>query len=276
MKENYKLYITDFVDNEITDEQIKKEVEELCSNDSSFAYDFKVEKLMKNLVKEKCEYLTVPNQLRNKILNQIAPKPEKLKSNFIENIFYRPSFAFGIVVFIAIVTFFYMSNKSTEVTEKVFALEQLGQDNMFVQAKNNFNSIIEGKLAPQLTSDNPIEIDNFFKENGVKYSTLIPTYNDWNLLGAVVSEDKGEKFAHHVYANEEGKLIYVFQVEEEYLAKHKILTLSNDFLEYLNQGNCYRFIEENRTIFFTKSHNNIFAIVSNENSNKIEEYFCNI
>lgn len=276
MNLNNKILITDLVDNEIKDELIKKEIEELCVNDSSLMFDFRVQKLMKNLVSEKCKTVKAPDALRKKILKQITPKTERKNLSFFENIFYRPSFAFGIILFITIVTLFYMSNKSTEVTQKIFALEQFGEDNMFVQAKNNFKSITEGKLAPQLVSDNPNQIDKFFKESGVKYSTKIPVYSEWGLLGAVVSEDKGEKFAHHVYANEEGKLVYIFQVDEVYLNKHKILNLTDDLIKYLSEGNCYRFSEENTTVILTKSDNKIFAVVTNEDSNKIDEYFCKI
>lgn len=276
MNLNNKILITDLVDNEITDELIKKEVEELCENDSSLMFDFRVQKLMKSLVSERCKIVHTPDAIRKKILKQISPKAERKNLSFIENIFYRPSFAFGIILFITLVTIFYMSNKSTEVAEKIFALEQFGEDNMFVQAKNNFKSITEGKLSPQFISNNPNQIDKFFKESGVKYPTKIPVYNEWGLLGAVVSEDKGEKFAHHVYANEEGKLVYIFQVDEVYLEKHKILILSDDLLKYLNAGNCYRFSEENTTVILSKTENKIFAVVTNEELNKIDEYFCKI
>ena len=102
------------------------------------------------------------------------------------------------------------------VEKKDFAVEQLGSKNMFVQAKNNFNSITEGKLVPQLTSKSADEIKNFFINNGVKYSTLVPNLADWNLLGAVVSEDQGEKFAHHVYVSKDGFLIFFCDFIKEY------------------------------------------------------------
>jgi hypothetical protein len=62
------------------------------------------------------------------------------------------------------------------VEKKDFAVEQLGSKNMFVQAKSNFNAITTGKLLPQLTSQDADEIKNFFNNNGVKYSTLVPNW----------------------------------------------------------------------------------------------------
>ena len=162
------------------------------------------------------------------------------------------------------------------VEKKDFAVEQLGSKNMFVQAKNNFNAITTGKLLPQLTSQNADEIKNFFNDNGVKYSTLVPNVADWNLLGAVVSEDQGEKFAHHVYVSKDGKLAYLFQVDESYLYNHEIISLSDDLIKYLDDGNCYSYESEGSVTMFTKLDNNICAVVSNGNPKEIENLFCSL
>jgi hypothetical protein len=145
---------------------------------------------------------------------------------------------------------------------------------MFVQAKNNFNSITEGKLVPQFTSKNAEEIKNFFNEKGIKYSTLVPNLDNWILFGALVSEDQGEKFAHHVYVGKKGELAYLFQVDESYLNNHEIISLSEDLIKYLDEGNCYSYESEGSVTLFTKMDNNIWAIVSNGNPKEIENTFC--
>ncbi|MCK7519056.1 MAG: hypothetical protein MZV64_15685 [Ignavibacteriales bacterium] len=50
------------------------------------------------------------------------------------------------------------------------------------------------------------KLKSFFSANGVKYSTQIPDCKNWKILGAVVSEAGGEKFAHHVYSNDRRKV----------------------------------------------------------------------
>ena len=147
---------------------------------------------------------------------------------------------------------------------------------MFVQAKNNFNSILEGKLTPQLTSTSPEEIKSFFDKSGVKYSTMVPRIAEWSLLGAVVSEDKNEKFAHHVHVGKKGELAYLFQVDESYLYSHDIISLSDDLIKYLDEGNCYSSISKGSVTLFTKLNNNICAIVSNGNPKEIESTFCSL
>jgi len=145
---------------------------------------------------------------------------------------------------------------------------------MLVQAKNNFNSIKEGKLFPQFFSNNAEEIKNFFNENGVKYSTFVPNAINWILIGAFVSEDQGEKFAHHVYAGKKGELAYLFQVDESFLYSQEIISLSDDLIKYLDDGNCYYYKSEGSVILFTKTDNNICAIVSNGNPEELENSFC--
>ena len=161
-------------------------------------------------------------------------------------------------------------------SQRILQLEQLGEDNMFVRAKANFQNIIEGRLIPQLTSSNPEEIKNFFTSSGVKYSTLVPEIPGWDLIEAVVSEDRGKKFAHHVYANDEGQIVYLFQVEESYLRTDEIIQLTSELLSFLNQGNCYTAESDNYIILMAKADNNIYAVVSNASLEEISQNFCRI
>ncbi len=145
---------------------------------------------------------------------------------------------------------------------------------MYVQAKNNFNSIIEGKLAPQLISANAEEIQKFFNTQGVQYSTLIPAIDNWNILGAIVSEYKSKKLAHHIYMGKHGKLAYLFQVDESYLHSYNIISLSDDLIKYLDEGNCYLSVSNGSVTLFIRMDNNICAVVSNGDPKELENIFC--
>lgn len=269
--------IAALVDNEIRDESQKKEILNLIGLDKSLAIDFKVQMLVKNLVREKIKFQRTPDFVRERILKSITPKEviKKKKRFFLTDLFEKPAFTFATAVVVVLAIVLILFNRPGTIESKDFAIEQMGSDNMFVQAKNNFKSIVEGKLSPQLNSANPEEIKNFFASKGVKYSTLVPSFTEWNLLGAVVSEDKGEKFAHHVYAGKKGEIIYLFQIDESYIYSHKIVSLSDDLIKYLDDGNCYTTTSNGMVTLLTKADNNICAIVSNASLSDIENNFCN-
>lgn len=273
-----KELITALVDNEIKDPIEKETVWNAIKSDSSLEVDYKIQLLVKNLVKEKVRVQLTPDYVRQRILKSISPATnQKEKKKFAFGDFLSsPAYTFATAVIVLLAIVLILLNRPQPVEYRNFALEQQGSDNMFVQAKNNFKSFVEGKLAPQLITSDPDEIKDFFEKSGVKYSTLIPSFSKWNLLGAVVSEDKGEKFAHHVYSSADGKLVYIFQVDESYLQSHKIVSLSDDLLKYLDEGNCYTEISDDKVTLLTKADNNICAVVSNEDLAVLENNFCNM
>lgn len=273
-----KEIISAYIDGEVKDEQLEKEILSKINSDNDFAIEYRVHSLVKTLVKEKVAFKQTPVKVRAKILKSIGSttKVQSEKNSFFVDLFEKPSFSFATAFVVILAVALIILNRPGLVEKKDFSIEQLGSKNMFVQAMNNFNSIAEGKLLPQLTSQNADEIKNFFIDNGVKYSTLVPAVAEWNLLGAVVSEDQGEKFAHHVYVSEDGKLAYLFQVDESYLYAHEIISLSDDLIKYLDEGNCYTYESESSVTLFTKMDNNICAIVSNGNPKEIENIFCRL
>lgn len=267
-----------YIDGEIKDELLEKEVLNRINTDKDFQIEYQVHSLVKHLVKEKLVYHQTPAKVRAKILKSIGSttKVDSEKKSFFADLFERPSFSFATALVVVLAIALIIINRPGIVEKKDFALEQLGSKNMFVQAENNFNAITTGKLVPQLTSKNADEIQSFFNQNGVKYSTLVPNLANWNLLGAVVSEDHGEKFAHHVYVSQNGKLAYLFQVDESYLYDHEIISLSEDLIKYLDDGNCYSYESDSSVTLITKMENNICAIVSNGNPKEIENIFCSL
>lgn len=270
--------VSAYIDGEIKDELLEKEILSRINKDRDFEIEYRVHSLVKNLIKEKVVYQQTPVKVRAKILKSIGSTKEvhSEKKSFFADLFEKPSFSFATAFVVVLAIVLIIINRPVDIENKDFAVEQLGSDNMFVQAQNNFNSILQGKLAPQLASKSADEIKNFFESNGVKYSTSVPNVLDWNLLGAVVSEDQGEKFAHHVYVDKEGKLTYLFQVDESYLNNHEIITLSDDLIKYLDEGNCYTSVTDSSVTLFTKVENNICAVVSNANPKEIEKTFCSL
>ena len=270
--------ITALVDCEVTDAIQRQKILSQIESDKDFAIEYKVQSLIKNLVTEKVSFKKTPDKVRAKILKSIGSeiKITSTKNSFVSNIFEKPAFSFATTFVVIIAAVLIILNGPGIVEKKDFATEQLGSDNMLVQARNNFNNIITGKLTLHLNSTDANEIKKFFTNNGVQYSVLVPTFADWNLLGAFVSEDNGEKFAHHVYIGMQSELTYFFQIDESYLQNREFIFLTNDFIKYLDEGNCYFSVSNGSVTLFTKLDNNICAIVSNGNPKEIENVFCSL
>ncbi|MFN3695143.1 MAG: hypothetical protein ACK4UV_09045, partial [Ignavibacterium sp.] len=188
-----KELITAFVDNEIKDASLKNEIKHLIDTDEEFKLEYQVQSLVKRIAKEKYKRTSAPEHLRIRILNKIAPdqkiaKPQK-ETSFWAGLFSKPAFSFATAIIIVISVVLILFNRTPQ-QPPVIAEDKLTPDNMFYQAENNFEAIIQGKLSPQLVADNPEQIKSFFESSGVKYTTLVPTFAEWSLLGAVVSEDK--------------------------------------------------------------------------------------
>ncbi len=269
-------FITAYVDGELHDDE-KIKIERLIKSDPAAKYEYNLQKLVKRLVKEKCSYKTVPGNVRAKIIHAIEPENErKIEESILTKIFARPFIAFGTAAIIIFAAILLLINRPAKTNLTDFRIEQRGSQNMFVQAENNFQSLVAGKLVPQIISSNPEEIKEFFKENGVRYNTVIPRFKQWKLLGGVVSVDNGEKFAHHVYAAPNGKLVYVFQVNEDYIKHHINLYLSEDLINYVDEGNCYQTKHNGTVAVITKVSDNILAVVSNLKPAEVYQQFCSI
>jgi hypothetical protein len=268
--------ITALVDNEINDQLEIERLQKIIAADSNLGFDYKVQTLMKNLVRERFSNQKCPDYVRSSIISQLkpVPKPVKRKASLFEMIFSKPvlSYAGAAVIIIALALIIF--NRFSRIDFKDFVSEQSGNDNMFLQAKLNYSKIVEGKLAPQFLSDNPRDINNFFYNSGVTYQTSIPEFKDWKIIGAVVSEDKGQKFAHHVYSDQNGQLIYLFQVDESYIYNEDVLKLSKDLVQFLDQGNCYDSRTDSMNTVMTKSGNNVFAVVSSLSCDELLAHFC--
>lgn len=279
MKENRDLYyIAALVDGEIKDAAEEEQLLVKIDKDPELKFEFFVQSSIKNLVSGRLAVSPSPESVRRKLEKNISPSGNSgILSKLLPEIYItKPVIAWGSTVVVILALFLILFNRPPQPVYKNFAVEQKGSTNMYVQAKHNFESILAGKLAPQLTSSNPAKIKEFFADQGVAYKTYVPEIKSWKLVGAVVSVDHGQKFAHHVYSTPDGKLVYLFQVDEAEIQKHNILSLTDDLVSYLNSGNCYEAMDGSLVTLLTRVKGNIFAVVSNSTPNEIENNLCQL
>ena len=278
MKEKDLYNITALVDGEIRNLAEEKKLREDIDKDPDLKFEYFIQSSVKNLIRERLKIMPAPVKVKRRLERKIVPRnlSNPILRLFPEIYLRKPMVAWGstIVLLLALLLIYLNSTPIPEIRN--YAEEQSGNTNMYIQAKHNFENILSGKLAPQFISHNPKKIREFFNKEGVKYQTYIPEIKDWSLVGAVVSVDHGEKFAHHVYSTHDGKLVYLFQVDESEINKKDFLTLTDDLISYLNSGNCYETTEGHLVTLLTRVKKNIFAVVSNGSPNEIETNLCQL
>ena len=271
--------ITALVDKEIKDPARVNELFREIENDPMLKFEYNVQLSTKNLLSSRFanqkapEYLT--ESIRSQIFNEIQPAEEETEKTSVfaklKGVFLKPGVAFAFSLAVSLIIFLTFPVKKT--TPVDLASLQKGSLNMFVLANNNFEKIIQGTMPVQFSSSDPQAVKEFLKSQGVNYDILIPQCPSWKLKGACVSEQKGEKFAHHVYTDSKGKVLYIFQVNEGCLKKKKSLALSSEMLDYIDKGNFFRLEESDHCVFLFKEKKNIIALVSNEALDNVENNF---
>ena len=142
MMEMNKDIISAYIDGEVKDELLEKEILSRINTDTDFAIEYRVHSLVKTLVKEKVAFKQTPVKVRAKILKSIGSttKVQSEKGSFFSDLFEKPSFSFATAFVVILAIALIIINRPGLVEKKDFAIEQLGSKNMFVQATNNFNS----------------------------------------------------------------------------------------------------------------------------------------
>lgn len=270
--------VTSYVDNELKNENQIKNIKSIIDADEDIRYEYQLQSFLKTFVKNKVHSAEAPQTLRDRIISDIftelkpvkEQKAESRKVNFFDSFidyFKRPAFAFGfsIILIAALVMVFFSDNNLDDM-----AAGQIGESNMFVEAGNNFQQILNGNLDLQYQSSDPAAIKEFFKEQGVNYNTVIPKLNNSKIIGAVVSNKNGEKFAHHVYRTNSGKLVYLYQADEQCIKKKKTLNLSDDLVKYIDEGKLYKSEKDGHSFLVWKNQGNVCVVVSNESMDQLE------
>jgi hypothetical protein len=262
-KRNIKELITAYLDNEIKSQEELSNFKTEIEKDPTLDFDLKTESLTKRLVNRKGIVKGTPDRIKKDILEKLSKErviPAK-KSSLASRIYSQRFIAYSTAGIILLALVLLLINRPDLTSNNIS--EQTGKNNMIVLAQSYFADFLNGNNKIQFTSDNPEDIKNFFQSQGVKYVTIIPTYNNYSLAGASVYEHHGEIFAHHIYTAKNGKFIYVFQVHEDYFKGDSIIHLTEDLLNYLRNGNKYVSRQNNFVTVLKKQNDNVLALITN-------------
>lgn len=258
--------ITAYVDDEITDNNQVAHLKNLIENNPVAQQEFLIATTLKSVLSSRFSNLESPGYLKRRVQERIQMELSRIKDPKPDN--FRPrkeffQFKYAFVAALILLGVFFLFNPFDK-NEKKIAEEQTGRNNMFIQAQQNFDAIKQGKLSLQIASGNFQTIRDFFKQKGVRFQPVLPVFKNYNMAGAIVSANKGEILPHNIYINNNGKLVYLYQANEECLKKKKILTLSDDLINMVDKGKYYIYSSGKKTVMAWKSGGNICLLVSNE------------
>ena len=220
--------ITAYIDNQISDVQLKKQIEEMLSKDEKLNAKYKAELLTKNLLSSRLTEVAVPEaaytklnaSINNLILQQgtggsyqkaPAEYPSfwaTVKQALTPRMFGLPRYAYALVLVLILGAFFVISNSGDKtVNPHILAGTE---KSVMVQAVNSFHKILSGDVKPQLATSNAAEIEKYVKENS-HFDAFVPKIDNYELKGVVCNEYNGQKLAHIIYENSDDEVIYIYQ-----------------------------------------------------------------
>jgi len=273
--------ITSYADNQISDPETKKQIEELLSQDSKLNAKYRSEVLTKNLLKSRIPEAELPQATYNKVMVSIdgliadskknyaqqhraaVIEPEypsfwqTLKQAFTEKFIGVPRYAFAVVIFLVIGGLFFFSSSKKVKNPYILAGSE---SSIMIQALNSFHKVMNGDVKPQLTSSNAAEIEKYVMDKA-HFDPYVPQIDNFSLAGVVCNEYHGQQLAHLVYKDPEGRMIYILQVPVTALQK-KDLELPDDVHNEITRAKyymCDEVDEEDCTMTLWYKENNICA-----------------
>ena len=244
-------------DGEYIDPKVKQELESRLESDPELSVALYIQTAMKNILHYRSEALhtEAPAELRLSIVNGIRAQqlqaPKQIKSvSFIESFWnaldpivsvLSPKFVIPTVLAIFMAGYMYMSEQVQ--TESVVSpnpsmlkVVHAESNNICSQTYTSFRAYKNGDLKPQIITTNQEKLSSFFAENGVKYTVHYPKI-DAELIGGIVSQEKGTTFAHFIYKVGD-HIIYAYEVPEG-LVDNQTLSVNPRAMEIVNKADWY-------------------------------------
>ena len=285
MKKNPKEleeYLASLADGEHIDNAIKQELQSRLENDPELSAALYIQTAMKSVLHSKQEALHIhaPADLRASIMNGIKAEhspaiPVESGYSFIESFWnaldpiigvLSPKFAIPLSLVIALGGYLFVSDTSLTSQKVVmnngdFSVMHTGANNICKDAYSTFHAFADGNLTMQKISGDKQTLSAFFANNGVKYPVHFPNI-DAELIGGVVSQEKGIKFAQFFYKVGD-HIIYAYEVPEG-LVDNQTLSVNPRAMEIVKKADWY-WEQENgasNTMVLWRLGNNLCVMVS--------------
>jgi len=235
----FQEHITAAVDN-VLEQREKAKLDAHLAQCPRCKSEFESEKLMRNVVKSRCQRTCAPSHVLRRINDQIdaeAIEPERSLrwKKFLSSQYVRPAIGFALACIAVVIL---LNNNTTINTPRVVEASLLPQNDIIKQSLVNYLAVVKGEIKPTLASSQVGEMKSYF-EGKTEFPVVVPTMNNCILLGGVLNDFGGKALAHVVYRHNNSGIIYVYETCWETVLGGSPFHLAQDVQDELKQTNWY-------------------------------------
>jgi len=197
---------------------------------------FELESITKKFIQTRVQPIRTPDYLADRLISQIKNSAESRSSYKINSILslilqWRKWYV-AIPAIAAIGLYFIIFSPPAHHyhTSPV-------DNNIIHQIYNNYDAVVDGKIKPTLTTDDPSVLENYLKEN-VNYNVNIPKLRDCVLVGGTVSQFDEEKLSHIIYKHGDC-IIYFSLIDFRVVVGNRSITLPQKAIDELVRTGWY-------------------------------------
>ncbi len=228
--------ITSYIDNQISDQELRSQIEGMLKSDSKLNAKYESELLTKNLLSSRLTEIDVPQTTYNRIISSIdnLVMKEKLNNQIVHTEYPSfwetlkdavskkfigiPRYAFALVAIFVIGGLFVFSGSKKAKNPYILAGTE---KSIMVQAVNSFHKILSGDVKPQLSTSNAAEIEKYVMDKS-HFDAYVPQIEDYQLTGVVCNEYNGQELAHLIYTNGHDDILYIYQTPVTAVQKNNL------------------------------------------------------
>ena len=218
--------ITSYIDNQISDPELKSQIEAMLSKDEKLNRKYKSELLTKQMLSRRLPEIQVPESTYQNVISSLdsliseagnntgAQKVEyptfwqTIKHTITAPFLGIPRYAFGIIA-VFIVGASLVFDGGGKKTKNPYILAGT-EKSIMVQAVNSFHKILSGDVKPELSSSNAAEVEKYVHDKA-HFEAYVPKIDNYQLTGVVCNQYNGQNLAHLIYKDRDDEVIYIYQ-----------------------------------------------------------------
>ncbi len=217
----FQEYISAAVDGALDDKE-KFALDEHVKKCHDCRNELELEQFTKNTLLRTIQRASAPAALTTSIVAQLLNEPSSVKAQSKKWEFMLPTwktaFVFSGGLAAVVILFVVLSGLHHSHTNPI-------DGNIIHQTYNNFDSILDGDIKPQVVSDKP-EVVQSFLASKANFNVHVPKLKRCSLVGGVFSQYKNEGIAHVIY-KQNNDIIYIYQAQLGKVINEQTLQLSD-------------------------------------------------